>query len=404
MRDNKGRRKGSRNKGYWFRDGRGWGVKGSDGRFIPLTNEAGDRLKDKNTPADVVKDAYARHLLTKKNPPQAVVGEGVTLEQVVSYYLSRAKDDGSRASTIEKRSDTLYDLCFGFPAKFRETETRKPRSKPTAADRIHPGYGRMLVADLRPFHLEDWLNAHKEDATKGFKGWISNTGRRTRLQAVKRALNRAAKGGLIPKDHGIRGMTVPKGRARVTYLSPEQEKALSAAACPAMQLALRVLVRTGMRPGCEFAEITAAHVVDHGDRLEIRFKADASKNNKARVVRIKEKWLIDLLREQIEKFPTGPLFRNSDGKPWIVNSMSRAFRRALDRAKKSGMTFDKDVCLYSCRHTFAKRALIGYWTGKPINMELLASLMGNTPAVCARHYADILKELSGVDELLWTAC
>lgn len=41
----------------------------------------------------------------------------------------------------------------------------------------------------------------------------------------------------------------------------------------------------------------------------------------------------------------------------------------------------------TCRHTFAKRTLSGYYTGKPVTIEVLAGLMGNTPKVCWDHYA-----------------
>lgn len=37
-----------------------------------------------------------------------------------------------------------------------------------------------------------------------------------------------------------------------------------------------------------------------------------------------------------------------------------------------------DRCMYTCRHTFAKRTLAGYYTGKPVTIEVLAGLMGNT--------------------------
>lgn len=413
--DKRGRRKGSRNKGYFYRVGRGWFTKVGK-TFFPLTNEMGERLKDKATPAKALEEAHARHLLTHKRRSNQNEGEGVTVEQVCNYYLDRAKRE-SRSSTLEKRADTLFDLCYGFPAQFRDSETRKAKRRPQAEDRIHPGYGRVLISELRPYHLEQWLEAHKAESEMGeawlkarkkagleplgLKGWASDTGRRTRLQAVKRALNRAAKGGLIPKEHPIRGMLVPKSRARVTYLTDEQEAELLRVSVPMLRLALRVLIRTGMRPGCEFAKLTAEHVIDRGDRLELQFDSTESKNNKKRVVRIKETWLMEEIRKHVKRNPSGALFRNGRGEPWKVNSLSRAFRRAVERSK---VKFDADVCLYSCRHTFAKRALIGYWTGKPINMELLASLMGNTPAVCAQHYADILKELSGVEELLWTAC
>ena len=41
--------------------------------------------------------------------------------------------------------------------------------------------------------------------------------------------------------------------------------------------------------------------------------------------------------------------------------------------------------MYTCRHTFAKRILGGYW-GKPVALEVLAGLMGNTRQVYWSHY------------------
>ena len=43
--------------------------------------------------------------------------------------------------------------------------------------------------------------------------------------------------------------------------------------------------------------------------------------------------------------------------------------------------------MYTSRHTFAKRTLSGFYTGKPVSIEVLAGLLGNTPAVAWRHYA-----------------
>ncbi len=45
-----------------------------------------------------------------------------------------------------------------------------------------------------------------------------------------------------------------------------------------------------------------------------------------------------------------------------------------------------DCCMYSCRHTYAKKILEGYWSGRPTNIETLARMMGNTPQVCRDHY------------------
>lgn len=81
----------------------------------------------------------------------------------------------------------------------------------------------------------------------------------------------------------IKGYKTPKQNARVTYLTPEQETELLAAANPALATAIKVCIRTGARPGCEFARLTARHVEDHGERMEWTFQPSESKTNIRRI-------------------------------------------------------------------------------------------------------------------------
>jgi integrase len=398
MSDNRGRREGSRNKGYFYRTGRGWFTKDQSGGFVPLVGEDGQRLKDKSLKDSVVKLAHARYLTTEKTK-QAAKGQ-VTVLEVCNAYLESIKREGGAANTLESRSDTLYDFCTGLPAMWRDKPGKKryrdrPDRKPTDADKIpgHPGYGGMAVADLKPFHVDAWLKAHK--------GW-SPTGQKTRLQAVKRAMNWAAKLQLIERNP-IRGMSVsiPHKENKATYLDDIQEAALLKSAKGQLRIALRVLIRTGMRPGCEFAKLTAAHVVDLGDKLELRFKPTESKNRKERIVRVSDPEIVDIIRRKVADHKQGPIFRNRNSRPWIVRCLSLSFRRALARAEKAGVKFDEHVCLYSTRHTYAKRCLTGYWSGKPITIQVLAELMGNTPKICQEYY---LKWTKNFDAPLWAAC
>ena len=95
---------------------------------------------------------------------------------------------------------------------------------------------------------------------------------------------------------------------------------------------------------------------------------------------------------------TGPIFRSKSGKPWTKKNLSQRFRFLKYKLVKMGVEFDSDCCMYSCRHTYAKRTLEGYWTGKATNIETLARLMGNSPQVCRDHYL----QWSTVDnEFLW---
>ena len=60
----------------------------------------------------------------------------------------------------------------------------------------------------------------------------------------------------------------------------------------------------------------------------------------------------------------------------------------------------KHLSLHTCRHTFAKRILSGYYTGESASIETLAGLMGNTPKVCWDQYAQWCDEYN---EPLWAA-
>jgi hypothetical protein len=370
-----GRHKGSTNRGYFYRAGRGW-FSQSDGRMIALRDDKGEPLRSKATPV-----AELRAALRRVEAAPAPNGNGVTILEVCDAYLAKAKDDGAD-KTYQDRSDTLFDFCFGLPPRFRNSD-----EKPTPADSIHKGYADSLASALRPLDIDQWLSVHKT-----WKG-----GKRSRVQAVKRAMNYGVECGLLT-DSPLMGYKVARQNARVTYLTPEHETALCESANPALAIAIKVCIRTGARPGCEFAALTAAHVTDHGERMEWVFQPDESKTKLLRILRITDADVIRIVREQIALHPTGQLFRNTRGGVWKRQNLALAFRKAKKRLAKKGIEFDKDACMYSCRHTYAKRILQGFWSGKQTNIETLARLMGNSPQVCRDHY---LQWTETYNEPLW---
>jgi hypothetical protein len=102
---------------------------------------------------------------------------------------------------------------------------------------------------------------------------------------------------------------------------------------PALRIALKVLIRTEMRCGCEFGKLTAAHVRDHGDKLEITFKPAESKNRKKRIVRVADADTVAMIRKAMKDHPQGAIFRSNSGNAWVTRQMSLGFRRTLARAK-----------------------------------------------------------------------
>jgi integrase len=368
-----GRKPGSRNVGYFFRANRGWYVK-HDGRFIALIGDDGEPLRSKATPVAAIKAARDRIIAAPAEPVNSV-----TVAEVCDAYLAKVKADGADA-TFKARGDTLFDFCHGLPPRFRG-KTAKP------SDYIHKGFGNLATTQLRKIDVDRWLQAHP--AWKG--------SRRTRIQALKRAINYGVEAQLIPSNP-IKGYKTPKTIARVTYLTPDQEKALRDAANPDMALAIQVCIRTGARPGCEFAKLTAKHVKDHGSRMEWVFQVGESKTKKLRTIRIADPEIIAIVRERIASDPKGRVFRNTKGDNWTRTNLSEGFRRLIAKLGKQGVEFDDDVCIYSCRHTYAKRVLSGFWTGKTTNIETLAELMGNSPQVCRDHYLQWCEHFS---EPLW---
>lgn len=379
-----GRTTGGRNRGYFFRTGRGWYAR-RDGRYVPLLDDDGNHLKDKSTPKATVKAAYQRLISEPEQPAESDANspdDGVTILEVCTAYLAKAETDNS-PSTYASRAGTLFDFCYGLPSKFRGSD-----ATPKDSDYIHDGYGKLPVSRLLKLHLDRWLAKHKK-----WKG-----GKRTKIQAVLRALNYGVECGLITANP-VKGYKNSRPVARVTYITPEQEAALCKAAGRETSVAIKVLIRTGARPGCEFAALTSRHVKDHGERMEWIFQPTESKTRRLRTLRITDPDIIAIVRERLAKTPKGePIFRAPHGEPWLRRNLTRKFRYYKEKLVAKGMAFDKDCVLYSCRHTYAKRTLQGYWTGKQTNIETLARLMGNSVEVCRDHY---LQWTETYNEPLW---
>lgn len=356
------RRKRSRNKGYWFRAGRGWFV--TEGKSAkPLRDDKGNHIKFA-ADEEGAKKAYARYLLEIDQQPAR---NGLTVLEACQAYLDHIEP--GHPETYRMRAGFLYDLCHGFPARFRDSKVQ-----PGAKDRIHPGYGRKPVAELTRLDIEKWVKAHA--------AWKSP---RAALQAIRRALNYCQESGLIPANP-LKGLKVPKTGKRVAYLTPETEEAIYRNSRPALRMAVKVCIRTGARPDIEFASLEPRHVEETPRGQRWRFPASESKGRqKERTIYVPEE-IAQIVRQQIKRHRTGPVFRNESGEPWTLDALESAFRRLKRRLQRKGATPEEPFIPYTCRHTYAKRMLGGYW-GTPVTLEVLAGLMGNTPKICWEHYA-----------------
>jgi len=365
-----GRKGGGKNRGYWFRKGRGWFV--TEGiSAVALCDDKGNHIKDAKD-VEGAKSAYARYVLRAGDPAK----RGFTVMEACRLYLDFAKK-GS-AETYNLRRGLLYDFCTGYPARFQDGE-------PTAADRIHPGHGGKEARDMTTLDVERWLAAHP--------GWKSH---RAALQAVRRAMNYCVSVKALDANP-LSGLKVSAAGCRDTYLSPEVEQAVyqhckrvakrsGKERSPALALAVQVLVRTGCRPDIEFNSLEAHHVEEtpRGQRWYFP-AAEAKGRKKSRTIYVAPE-IAEIARQRIALHPTGPLFRNERDDPWTLDGLQSAFKRMRGALDRLGVKYIKPLIPYSCRHTYAKRMLGGYW-GPPVTLEVLSGLMGNSPATCWRHYA-----------------
>jgi integrase len=192
----------------------------------------------------------------------------------------------------------------------------------------------LMPADrVSPRDVSLWLSLHP--------GWKS--GRRGAIVAVQRAFNYSAKEGLL-KASGLQsplaGMEKPPQGRREQVVSPEE---LSAILSHAKDREFSDLVEaawdTGARPQ-ELFTVEASFFDVKNSRWVFPVKLSKGKRIQ-RVVYLSER-MVEMTRRLAGRWREGPLFRNSEGKPWCQSSVKCRFQRlrvatGLKRAEKLGV-------------------------------------------------------------------
>lgn len=202
------------------------------------------------------------------------------------------------------------------------------------------------------------------------------------MTALKAAFQWAEDEGYIDRSP-IRRVRKPRAGRRETVLTEEQRTLLlDEASDQEFRDLLTLLMETGARPQ-EVRTVEARHV-DLKNGLWV-FPPDESKmgekTQKPRIIYLTPTAL-ELTLRLVERYPEGPLLRNSQGKPWTRNAIRCRFRRLRNR-KNGG--FPKNLCAYVLRHSFATDAL-----EKGIDPITLATLLGHQdPTMLSRVYQHV---------------
>jgi integrase len=274
----------------------------------------------------------------------------------------------------------------------------------------------MTCGELAPIHVYQWVDSHP--------GW--KTGKRGAMIAVQRAFNWAAKAGLL-KSMGNHSPLLslekpPQGKRKKVIPPVEFHAIMGRLQNAAFKDLCVVCYETGCRPH-EVLTVEAKHVdFKNGSWV---FPPDEAKGKKFfRVVYLSEEALA-ITKRLAEKHPEGPIFRNTDGRPWHPYAVNCAFglvqidigmRRLKERGllepkltrltieerkdKKRRAEHEKAVkarrvriqkiarkqgnrfCLYNLRHSWATRAL-----QNGVDPVTVSVLMGHADAsMLARVY------------------
>ena len=181
---------------------------------------------------------------------------------------------------------------------------------------------------------------------------------------------------------------VPKRRElapEITYLDLTQIDELldGLSSTPRMRAMAAVLIYAGLRRG-ELLHLTKKDV-DLGRRL-IHVRAQTidgvrwqPKTGRNRSVPVSDRLLAELTRWAGPGSPSW-YFPSPEGKFWDADNFSKAIRRAQEPLDTSWKCLD-------FRHTFGTQL-----ARRGVSLYKISTLMGNSPAICRRHYAFLLSE------------
>lgn len=312
-------------KGPWRR--------GQNGHWYTTIGRKLVKVADKTTS---YADAFQAYVELVAHPQQAPPGR-MTIGVLCNSYLEWCQGN---------RAEKTYGWYRGFCKSFVESAGVNLR-----------------VADLRPYHLQQWLLRAFPNATDNSKHGA--------IRAICRVLNWATNNGMIDRNP-ILGIEKPTRTSREFTITAEQFKELLGHVTDQeFRDYLSFMWETGCRPQ-EIRVIEPRH--RDGDKLVLeRINSKGQRYN--RVIYLNEASVEILDR-------AGGKFQNSHGRPWTANSVRCRFRRLK---KKMGMP---ELCANTMRHSWATNTLKG-----GMDTTTASILMGHRdPATLIRNYQHLAQD------------
>jgi integrase len=165
-------------------------------------------------------------------------------------------------------------------------------------------------------------------------------------RAVNRAFNWAINQELIDRNPA-RGVEKPSPPHREDFVTEEEYDAVLAHSDEVFRDLVIVAWECGPRPQ-ELLAVEARHV--ELDKARWHFPPPEGKKNRRRFVYMTPEAQVIVAR-LVRKHPSGPIFRNSKGRPWTPFSVNCRFQRLEEEVGRK-------LCLYLFRHSYITGKLV----------------------------------------------
>lgn len=258
---------------------------------------------------------------------------------------------------------------------------------------IVPALGDKLVADLTvpgikawhhalamaPARLRTGAKAQKANSRKAIEADARRARRSSAnriLTVLKAALSLAWREGHVASDDAWRRVQPFQkvDTARIRYLADDEAARLVNAAEPDF----RALVIAALLTGARYGELARVRVADFDPEARVLHVREA-KGGKPRAVVLTDEAVRHFATLATGKAPAALLLTRQDGTAWGESHQFRPLREACAAAR-----ITPAVSFHILRHTYASRLVM-----KRVPMAVIASGLGNSEAICARHYAHL---------------
>lgn len=189
----------------------------------------------------------------------------------------------------------------------------------------------LTISDIKAFHVQEWADSYR----------LSQTSVRNYLRTVKRCMQWGLRQGYLDRNP-LLDLEVPAAERRETTISDSEfAELLSLVRDECFRDLVVVTWETGCRPQ-ESLRVEARHV----DTKHMRWVFPKSESKNKKTVRVvymtPSAW--EIVRRLVEKYPSGPLFRNSNGVPWTTDAVNCSFLRLRERlGKMKSKSADREI-------------------------------------------------------------